>query len=222
MPESSKPKPLSADKEGLPLPVIITAEQPPVPVVITAPDGVTPVPIPSMGIAENTAPGASGPVPGYTQDGDTPSTPLTHPISQTMVTQNPNQPPMPVVVMGQAPPPPGATVTKGEGTTLSPTTTEEEDTVTAGQRKISEIWEKTQSWIALMVVSAGVLINSVIVTAVIFFNRETSVTQLALISISLQFINLTCGIVIGFYFSRTNHAAKGGVGPKTEYPYTGR
>lgn len=121
-----------------------------------------------------------------------------------------------------APAPPAPTVVKGEGHTLAPTTTEEQDVTTQGQRDINKIWELTQSYIALLVVVAGVLVNSVIITAIIFFNKETSVTQLALISISLQFINLTTGIVIGFYFSRTNHQAVGGVGPKTEFPYTGR
>lgn len=118
--------------------------------------------------------------------------------------------------------PPPLTVTKGEGVTLSPTTTEAEDDTAEGQRSINFIWERTQSYIALMVVVAGVVVNSAIITAIIFFNKEASVTQLALISISLQFINLTTGIVIGFYFSRTNHSARGGVGPKPEFPYTGR
>lgn len=140
----------------------------------------------------------------------------------------------PVNVTVLAPPAPTATVTKGEGTTLTPTTTEEEDVaseskrqaqaeMSAGQRAINQIWEKTQSWIAMMVVASGVLINSIIITAIVFLNKEVSVTQLALISISLQFINLTTGIVIGFYFSRTNHSAQGGVGLKPpEAPYTGR
>lgn len=114
-------------------------------------------------------------------------------------------------------------VTKGTGATLSPTTTEAQDAVSEGQRRINLIWENTQSRIALMVVTAGVLLNSIVVFLVVLFNREVSVTQLSLISICLQFINLTVGIVIGFYFSRVNHQAIGGVGPKPpEQPYTGR
>lgn len=115
------------------------------------------------------------------------------------------------------------TVIKGEGVTLSPTTTEQDDLVKEGQRRINLIWETTQSRIAIFVVGSGILVNSVLVGSIIFFNREVSVTQLSLISISLQFINLTVGIVIGFYFSRINHQAQGGVGPKPELEaYTGR
>lgn len=191
-----------ADAES-PTKVLITAEQPPVPVVLTAPDGVTPISIPALGIEANTPPGENAPTPGVAPTG----TPVGTPVNMTVM----------------APSAPAATVIKGEGTTLTPTTTEEQDVTTEGQRRINLIWEKTQSWIALLVVSAGVLVNSVIITAIIFLNKETSVTQLALISISLQFINLTTGIVIGFYFSRTNHQAIGGVGKKpAEPPYTGR
>lgn len=129
--------------------------------------------------------------------------------------------PVPVVITptdGQ-----DGTVTKGEGKTLAPTTTEAQDAVSEGQRRINLIWENTQSRIALMVVTAGVLLNSIVVLLVVFFNREVTVTQLSLVSICLQFINLTVGIVIGFYFSRVNHQAIGGVGPKPpEQPYTGR
>lgn len=116
-----------------------------------------------------------------------------------------------------------STVTKGEGTTLSPTTTEAQDKTTEGQRAINLIWETTQSKIALMVVFAGIVVNSIVIILVVFFNREVSVPALAVVSICLQFLNLTAGIVIGFYFSRTNHAAIGGIGPQpTQYPYEGR
>lgn len=148
----------------------------------------------------------------------------------------PNPDPTPVMVVPQQEPipvilTPGIdgqgmlpnTVTKGEGTTLRPTTTEAQDAVSEGQRRINLIWENTQSRIALMVVTAGVVLNSVVVLLVVFLNRETTVPQLSLISICLQFINLTVGIVIGFYFSRVNHQAIGGIGPKPpEQPYTGR
>lgn len=106
---------------------------------------------------------------------------------------------------------------------MPPTTTEQEDIVSAGQRTVNLIWENTQSRIALLVVVAGVFVNSVVVLFIIGVNREVSVTQLSLISICLQFINLTVGIVIGFYFSRTNHSATGGTGRKPDIPpYTGR
>lgn len=134
----------------------------------------------------------------------------------------PEQEPIPVVVEPQSFSGFG-TVTKGKGITLSPTTTEADDLVTAGQRHINLIWENTQSRIAIVVVVVGIIINSLVILMILFLDQEVSVTQLALISICLQFINLTVGIVIGFYFSRTNHSAQGGVGTKAvEYPYTGR
>lgn len=129
--------------------------------------------------------------------------------------------PVPVVITpsdGQ-----NGTVIKGEGKVLAPTTTEAQDAVSEGQRHINLIWENTQSRIALMVVMSGIIVNSAVVLLVIFYHSEVTVTQLSLVSICLQFINLTVGIVIGFYFSRVNHQAIGGVGPKPpEQPYTGR
>lgn len=206
-----EPKPVLPTPKDTPLPVLVAAEQPPIPMMQIAPDGVTPVPIPSLGEAANTPPGADTPV-GRAGATET----LVAPVPQAAVGT-------PVNMTVVAPPPPPITVIKGEGTTLSPTTTEQQDVVTEGQRRVNLIWERTQSWIALLVVIAGVLVNSAIITAIIFFNKETSVTQLALISISLQFINLTTGIIIGFYFSRVNHQAIGGVGPQPqEGPYVGR
>ena len=93
---------------------------------------------------------------------------------------------------------------------------------TSGQRRINLLWEVTQSIIALFVVISGVVVNGLLVRAIVVQGSEVSVTQLAVMSISLGFINLTVGIVIGFYFSRTNHAAIGGVGSKPETAYEGR
>lgn len=202
-----------------PMPVLVAAEQPPIPMMQIAPDGVTPVPIPSLGAEANTLPGESLPVAGFASQ-NTP--PISSSTSTMMVTQDPNQPPMPVIVQnpGKAPRP---DVLKEQGITLAPTTTEQQDITTAGQRAINKIWEYTQSAIALTVVISGVLINSIVILFVMFRNAEVSTSQLSLITISLQFINLTTGIIIGFYFSRTNHSAQGGVGPKVaDGPYTGR
>lgn len=195
------------------LPVLVIAEQPPIPMMQIAPDGVTPVPIPALGADANTIPGEAAPIPGYKPDTQgisvpTPSTPTTGSPGTVTVT---------------APSPARPDVIKGEGATLAPTTTEQQDVTLEGQRRINLIWETTQSRIAIMVVVAGVLVNTLIIVFIIFLNKEVSVTQLALISISLQFLNLTVGIIIGFYFSRTNHSAQGGVGPRmSEAPYTGR
>lgn len=208
--ESSLPTPPIPDPVPLPLPVLVAAEQPPIPMVQIAPDGVTPVPIPSLGAEENTLPGESAPVAGYE-----PKMPDAPPPTPSTPTQG--------TVTVSAPRPPRPDVLKEQGITLAPTTTEQQDITLAGQRAINKIWEYTQSAIALLVVISGVMINSIIVMFIIINSVEVTTTQLSLISICLQFINLTTGIIIGFYFSRTNHSAQGGVGPKVaDAPYTGR
>lgn len=111
---------------------------------------------------------------------------------------------------------------KASSKPLQPDTTLQQDLTTAGQRTINLIWENTQSKIALFVVIVGVLINALVIMLIVVFNKDVTVNQLALISICLQFVNLTTGIVIGFYFSRTNHQAIGGVGEKPNPPYEGR
>jgi hypothetical protein len=85
---------------------------------------------------------------------------------------------------------------------VAPKTTEQEDITLAGQRKINLIWEYTQAFIAgliaiAMVVSALMKINDLTITNSFF-------------------------LVVGFYFSRTNHAAIGGVGAKPNEKYEGR
>lgn len=110
----------------------------------------------------------------------------------------------------------------GESTPKPPETTAQEDLTTAGQRTINLIWENTQARIALFVVVAGMVINSLVILLLIILIREITVVQVALISLCLQFINFTAGIVIGFYFSRTNHAAIGGIGNKPIQKYEGR
>lgn len=85
---------------------------------------------------------------------------------------------------------------------IAPTTTEQQDITTAGQRRINLIWEFTQAGIAIMVTMA--LIYSAI-------NKIDSAE-----------IRDAFFLIIGFYFSRTNHAAIGGVGAKPAQPYEGR
>lgn len=99
---------------------------------------------------------------------------------------------------------------------------EQRSKTTEGQRAINLLWENTQSRIALFVVIAGIFTNSIVIVLLIIMIRQISVVQVALVSMCLQFINLTTGIVIGFYFSRTNHAAIGGVGAKPVQEYDGR
>ncbi len=88
-------------------------------------------------------------------------------------------------------------------------TTAQQDLTTAGQRRINLIWEYTQALIALSVVAANVAIW---------------------IEFAMQKINgpIPDGLsnalflVVGFYFSRTNHTAIGGTGRKPSQEYQGR
>lgn len=112
-------------------------------------------------------------------------------------------------------------------TVMAPNTTEEEETVTAGQRVINLMWETTQKRIALLVIQFTLSVNTFVIVVLIclsfFSNKEINTATVAIITGSIGAINLTCGIVIGFYFSRTNHSQIGGTGRKaTEGPTSRR
>lgn len=77
---------------------------------------------------------------------------------------------------------------------LKPTTTEEQDTVTAGQRRINIIWETTQAAIAIAVTAALIYVS--------------------VKDISGEELKNAFFLIIGFYFSRTNHSNVGGIGHK--------
>lgn len=95
-------------------------------------------------------------------------------------------------------------------TPISPTTTLQQDLTTAGQRRVNLIWEYTQSMIALLVIVSNMIVG--VVQGLGFAPaREYPI----ILSSSLF-------LVVGFYFSRTNHAAIGGVGQKPEVEYKGR
>lgn len=94
-------------------------------------------------------------------------------------------------------------VAKADNLTLMPTTTAQEDVVTAGQRHINRVWEYSQAAIALMITAA------IVYCAINEINSD---------ELSNGFF-----LIIGFYFSRANHSAIGGVGRKPlEGPYQGR
>lgn len=97
---------------------------------------------------------------------------------------------------------------------LAPSTTEEEDRVALGQRNINLIWETTQSKIALISVISSQLINMAVIMVLLFKEGDTKSDVIAVITASIAAMNLTVGIIIGFYFSRTNHSAIGGTGKK--------
>ena len=95
---------------------------------------------------------------------------------------------------------------------LPPDTTHQEDVTTAGQRRINLIWEYTQAAIALMVVAANVVVG-----AWHGLGKGGDSDYPFILSSSLF-------LVIGSYFSRTNHASIGGVGrkPTDSQVYVGR
>ena len=87
---------------------------------------------------------------------------------------------------------------------LPATTTQQEDLVVAGQRAINKIWEVTQACIAILVTMA-------------FLYCEV-------LKIDSEAIKMAFALVIGFYFSRTNHTQIGGRGNKATdtQKYVGR
>lgn len=85
---------------------------------------------------------------------------------------------------------------------LTPNTTTQQDLTFAGQRKINIIWEGTQAAIAVIVTLALVY---------------TSIQQTNASELKNAFF-----LIVGFYFSRTNHSQIGGVGEKPSQEYQGR
>ena len=83
--------------------------------------------------------------------------------------------------------------------------------VTAGQRKINVLWEYTQAAIAIIVVLAnmGVSIHIGLCHGSTDFSMPPVLSN-------------TLFLVVGFYFSRTNHSNIGGVGEKKVTEYHGR
>jgi len=94
---------------------------------------------------------------------------------------------------------------------LPPTTTRQQDITTAGQRRINFIWEFTQAFIAVVVVASNMIVG--VYQGLGFSNSDKEFPFILSSSLFL---------VIGFYFSRTNHAAIGGIGKKPNTIYEGR
>jgi hypothetical protein len=97
---------------------------------------------------------------------------------------------------------------------LPPTTTAQQDITHEGQRKINLIWEVTQAIIAIVVVLCNMAMF-MMVGYQVSLGKTVSMPE-----------GLTSAmfLIIGFYFSRTNHSAIGGVGNKadTTQEYKGR
>jgi len=95
---------------------------------------------------------------------------------------------------------------------LAANTTYQQDLVSAGQRRINVIWEFTQAFIACAVVLANMIVG--IYDGLTVGGAERHDFPVILSS--------SLFLVVGFYFSRTNHAAIGGVGDKPMSHYSGR
>lgn len=85
----------------------------------------------------------------------------------------------------------------GPDGSLPATTTVQQDAVVAGQRRINLIWESTQAVIAIVVVIGSVILVSVLSLAGKGADFPDFLTALVM-------------LVVGFYFSRTNHTKTGG------------
>ncbi len=92
---------------------------------------------------------------------------------------------------------------------VSPTTTTQQDLTTAGQRKVNLIWECTQAAVALLVVGANIAV----------WLRATFAGGAIVIP---EGLSNALFLIVGFYFSRTNHSAIGGIGQKPSPKYEGR
>lgn len=166
---------------------------------VVAPQEQTPEPAPVLVVAEQ----PPIPVTIVAADGVTPApAPVAPVVAAELTAAEATVTPVAVTLTATVSPPPPATVTKGEGTTLSPTTTEAEDTTTEGQRRVNLIWEATQAGISLLITAA--------------------VVYCAIYRIPSDNLANAFFLIIGFYFSRTNHQSVGGVGPKPINQYVGR
>lgn len=97
---------------------------------------------------------------------------------------------------------PPVLVTKGEGTTLAPTTTEADDKVTEGQRHINVMWESVQGAISIAI--------------------TLSVIYCQIYDIDSETLNNAFFFVVATYLQRTNHVRIGGTGEKANEYYRGR
>ncbi len=88
-----------------------------------------------------------------------------------------------------------------------PNTTAEQNLVTAGQRRINVIWERTQQVIALVLV----VITTLIAAIKTIYDMLTDSTHGVGAGPAFLFLSSASNLVIGFYFGRTNHTKTGGV-----------
>lgn len=85
------------------------------------------------------------------------------------------------------------------------TTTAEENLRTQAQRDVNLVWENTQRFIAIFVVITTMLVSGTVVIRAVFIGVSDANLAIA----AFTFISSTTSLVVGFYFSRTNHARIG-------------
>lgn len=89
---------------------------------------------------------------------------------------------------------------------------EDTQTTEAGQRRVNLIWEHVQAFIAVYVMFVAVLTSAYVIVAGL--DRADA---------AFLFITNMASLIVGFYFSRTNHSAIGGIGKKDDQQeYKGR
>lgn len=85
---------------------------------------------------------------------------------------------------------------------LPPKTTLQEDLALQGQRRINLVWEWTQAVISVIVVTGNVVVG-----VAQGLNWSQNLVHPPVLSSALF-------LIVGFYFSRTNHTNIGGIGKK--------
>lgn len=124
----------------------------------------------------------------------------------------PDKPPTPVEVVAPSPIP--VAVVAAAPAPAPPLVPEriqdQHDATFAGQRRVNLIWEATQAAIAI-----GVTLAVLWVSSSLAMKGETATA-------AFMFLSNAFSLIIGFYFSRTNHTQIGGVGDKPRPPYEGR
>lgn len=88
--------------------------------------------------------------------------------------------------------------------TAPPTTTAEQDRRTKSQRQINNVWEYTQSYVAVVVVTTTAL--GVFIGRILQGNGDASTPSV--LPFPAEWWTIV-GLVIGFYFGRTNHSRIG-------------
>lgn len=95
----------------------------------------------------------------------------------------------------------GVITTPAGDVVATPTTTQEQDRGTAGQRDVNMIWESTQRQVALSVIVVSLSVAAWLAVAGASDNAVAASV----------FLYGVANLVIGFYFGRTNHQRIGGI-----------